>query len=91
VRLLHRRWTDVRLRPHIQSVTAFSRSKDTPPPTTAGSVPLIVRDAAGAVVYTKALVPSLNEPTEVGTAGTWTVVLTMTNYSGTVNFRAQKL
>jgi hypothetical protein len=59
--------------------------------TTAGSVQLTVRDAAGAVVYTKALVPSLNEPTEVGTAGTWTVVLTMTNYSGTVNFRVQKL
>ena len=59
--------------------------------TTAGSVQLTVRDAAGNVVYGKALVPSLNEPTAVGTAGTWTVVLTMTNYSGTVNFRVQKL
>ena len=48
-------------------------------------------DAAGTVVYTKALSPSLNEPTIAGTAGTWTIALTMTNYSGTMNFRVQKL
>lgn len=57
----------------------------------AGSIRLTVRDAAGTTVYDKGLVPSLNEPTSTGTAGTWTIVLTMTGYSGTVNFRAQKL
>ena len=59
--------------------------------TTAGSASLSVRDGAGTVVYTKALAPSLNEPTSAGTAGAWTIVLTMTGYSGTINFRAQKL
>jgi len=59
--------------------------------TTAGTALLTVRDAAGTVVYTNALVPSLNEPTAVGTTGTWTIVVTMTSYTGTLNFRAQKL
>ena len=59
--------------------------------TVAGSVQLTVRDAAGAVVYDRGLVPSLNEPTMAGVAGAWTVQLRMTGYSGTLNFRAQKL
>jgi len=59
--------------------------------TTAGAAQLTVRDGAGTQVYSKALVPSLNEPTATGTAGTWTIVLTLTAYSGTLNFRAQKL
>jgi hypothetical protein len=58
--------------------------------TSAGTAILSVRDGAGTVVYTKALVPSLNEATALGTAGTWTIVLTLTGYSGTLNFRAQK-
>ena len=59
--------------------------------TNAGSAQLTIRDAAGALVYNKALVPSLNEPTAVGVAGTWTVQLQLSGYSGTLNFRAQKL
>ena len=59
--------------------------------TTAGSVQLSIRDGVGTSVYSKGLVPSLNEPTAVGTAGTWTIVVTMTSFSGTINFRAQKL
>lgn len=58
--------------------------------TSAGTAVVTIRDGAGAVVYTKALVPSLNEATALGTAGTWTIVLTLTGYSGTLNFRAQK-
>ena len=57
----------------------------------AGTIRLTIRDAAGVVVYDKALLPSLNEATSVGAAGSWTIVLTMTDYSGTINFRAQKL
>ena len=59
--------------------------------TTAGSTLLVVKDAAGTTVYSKALSPSLNEPTAVGVTGSWTVILTLTNYSGTLNFRAEKL
>ena len=59
--------------------------------TTAGLAQLTVRDAAGTIVCDRALVPSLNEPTTAGVAGTWTVQLRMTGYSGTLNFRAQKL
>jgi len=59
--------------------------------TTAGSTLLVIKDAAGATVYSKALSPSLNEPTTAGQAGTWSIQLTLTNYSGTLNFRVQKL
>ncbi len=59
--------------------------------TTAGVARIVIRDAAGTIVYDKALVPSLNEPTAAGTAGTWTIQLALTSYSGTINFTAQKL
>jgi hypothetical protein len=59
--------------------------------TTAGSAQLTIRDAGGSTVYDKGLAPSLNEPTSSGTAGTWTIELRLTSYSGTLNFRAQKL
>ena len=59
--------------------------------TSAGSAQLTIRDAAGVTVYDKALAPSLNEATATGSAGTWTVQLRLTGYSGTLNFRAQKL
>ena len=59
--------------------------------TTAGSAVIVIRDASNAVVYSKSLVPSLNEATIAGAAGTWKIELTMTNYSGTMNFRVQKL
>jgi len=59
--------------------------------TTAGSTQLTIRDANGTVVYTKALASSLSEASATGTAGTWTIALTMTSYSGTLNFRVQKL
>ena len=59
--------------------------------TQAGSALLVIKDAAGTTVYNKALSPSLNEPTTAGVAGTWSVQVTLTGYSGTLNFRAQKL
>jgi len=59
--------------------------------TTAGTAQLTIRDGLGTVVYTKALVPSLTEASAVGAAGTWSIVLTVTTYSGTLNFRVQKL
>lgn len=60
--------------------------------TTGGSTLLTIKDSVGTTVYSKALVPSLNEPTSpVGIAGTWSVTVTLTNYSGTINFRVEKL
>lgn len=59
--------------------------------TAAGSAQISIRDAAGNSVYGKSLASSLNEPTTAGTAGNWTIVVTMTSYTGTVNFRVQKL
>ena len=59
--------------------------------TSGGTTLLVVKDGAGATVYSKALSASLNESTLVGQAGTWSVQLTVTNYSGDLNFRAQKL
>lgn len=58
--------------------------------TTGGSAQLTVRDAAGAIVYDKGLVASLNEPTAAGGAGSWTVQLRLTNFRGTLNFRLQR-
>lgn len=59
--------------------------------TTAGSALVTFKDSLGTTVYSKALFPSLNEATAAGVAGTWSVTLTLTNYSGTLNFRAEKL
>ncbi|MEZ5063784.1 MAG: hypothetical protein R3B81_03570 [bacterium] len=57
----------------------------------AGSASLVVKDDAGTIVYDKDLEPSLNEPTAVGVAGNWTIEVSLTNYSGTLNFLAQAL
>ena len=59
--------------------------------TTGGTTRIIIRDAADAVVYDKALSPSLTEATTAGTAGAWHIEMVLTNYSGTLNFRVQKL
>lgn len=75
--------------PWVNSGTRASVNHSTT--TTAGSTLVVIKDAAGVTVYSKALSPSLNEPTTVGQAGTWSIQLTLTNYSGTLNFRAQKL
>ncbi len=59
--------------------------------TTAGSTLLVIKDNAGTTVYSKALSASLNDSTATGVAGSWTIQLTLTGFSGTLNFRAQKL
>ena len=59
--------------------------------TVGGTARLVIRDAAGVVVYDKALSPSLTESTTVGTAGAWRIQLVLTDYSGTLNVRVQKL
>ena len=56
-----------------------------------GSAHLTIRDAAGVVVYDKGMMPSLNEPTAMGTSGTWKIHVHLSGCSGTLNFRVQKL
>ncbi len=55
-----------------------------------GAAGLVIRDAAGTIVYDQGLVPSLNEDTAPGSAGTWTISLALSDYTGTLNFRVQK-
>lgn len=58
---------------------------------TAGTITLRVQDASGAQVYTRSLGENGTFQTSAGTAGDWTITLTAQSYSGTVNFRAQRL
>ena len=59
--------------------------------TSLGTARLIITDAGGTQMYEKTLVPSLSDTTTIGTAGTWGIHLVLSNYSGTLNFRVQKL
>ena len=59
--------------------------------TTHGTARVIIRDVGGSTVYDKALVPSLTDTTTVGSSGMWTILLELNQYSGTLNFRVQKL
>ena len=56
-----------------------------------GIARVVILDAVGTVVYDKTLIPSLNEPTLAGVAGAWRIELLLTGFTGTLNFRAQKL
>lgn len=51
---------------------------------------LVVRDADGVQVYAGPLSDSGSLVTDPGTAGSWTVSITYSSFSGTVNFRVQK-
>jgi hypothetical protein len=58
---------------------------------TAGQATLTLFDADSNQVYSSGLMASANEPTQAGTAGVWTVVVVFVDFSGTANFRLQKL
>ena len=57
----------------------------------AGCASIRVYDAAGALVYSRALLPSLMQETTPGVAGTWTIEVTMTGFTGTLRFRLEAL
>jgi hypothetical protein len=57
----------------------------------AGAVTLVVKDAAGAQVYSSSLATNGSFPTVSGQAGAWTILVDFTNATGTINFRAQRL
>ena len=52
----------------------------------AGSASIRITDAAGTLVYSAALMADGTQPTLKGVPGTWTIVLTMTGYTGTIGF-----
>lgn len=58
--------------------------------TTNGSARVIIKDAAGVIVYNATLAPSLNQTTTAGSSGDWTIQLVLDGYGGTLNFRVQK-
>lgn len=57
---------------------------------TGGEATVTIFDADSTQVYTNGLAASLNEGTQTGTAGAWRVRVTLTNLSGTLNFRVEK-
>lgn len=56
----------------------------------AGTATLTVADAAGTEVYSGSLTGNGTFQTATGTAGNWTVTVTLTNATGTLNFRLEK-
>jgi len=56
----------------------------------AGSATLVIRDASGAQVYSHSLVDNGTFSSSAGTAGAWSIRVTYSGASATVNFRADK-
>lgn len=56
----------------------------------AGTMQLVITDAAGTEVYSRPLTDNGTFVTTNGVAGTWTIRITYSHASGTVNFRGQK-
>jgi hypothetical protein len=52
----------------------------------AGSASIRILDAAGAVVYSNALLTDATHATAVGVPGSWTITVTMTGFTGTLGF-----
>lgn len=57
---------------------------------TGGSATLEILDHNGATVYSQSLAGNGTFGMTKGVAGSWTIRVVFTNYSGTVNFRVQK-
>ncbi len=74
-------WQNTGTRATIDQATVF----------TAGTATITLRDAAGAQVYTASLAQNGSFQSTAGQAGTWTIIVTVTNFTGTMNFRVQKL
>jgi hypothetical protein len=75
--------------PWSNSGTAASVNQATT--VTAGTATVTLLDQNGTQVYTKDLSANGTFPTSTGVTGSWTIKVVLTNYSGTVNFRAQKM
>ncbi len=56
-----------------------------------GTVFLHLKDASGKAVYSADLAANGTFTSVAGTAGAWTVQVVLTNVTGTINFRVQKM
>jgi hypothetical protein len=72
-------WSDSGTHASINQATTVS----------AGSAVVTIQDAKGATVYTGDLKNNGTFTSIAGQAGNWTIVLALSNYSGTLNFRVQ--
>lgn len=58
---------------------------------TAGTAVITISDANGKAVYSADLRSNGTFTTLVGVAGAWSIDVVLSNYSGTLNFRVQKM
>ena len=58
---------------------------------TSGTATIALKDASGSTVYSASLSSNGTFATPNGVSGNWTIVVTLTNTAGTLNFRVQKL
>jgi hypothetical protein len=57
--------------------------------TTSGTIALNIKDAAGAVIYNGTVPASGDITPPTGSAGPWKIAVTLSNYTGTINFAVQ--
>ena len=57
---------------------------------TGGTAVLVIRDNAGAQVYSRSLAENGTFDTTAGITGTWAIIVVTNKASGTLNFRVQK-
>jgi len=57
--------------------------------TTAGTITLNIKDAAGTVIYNGPVPASGDITPPTGAAGNWKIGVTLVNYTGTINFAVQ--
>jgi hypothetical protein len=57
---------------------------------TAGQAVIAIKDSSGNQVYSAGLQNNGTFDTATGQTGNWTIIVQLTNYSGTINFRVQK-
>jgi len=74
-------WTNTGASATVYHASARSRGTGT----------LILLDASGTQVYQGNLQSNVTEVATAGVPGSWTVVLVLEGYSGTINFRVTKL
>jgi len=55
-----------------------------------GDATITIVDSEGVEVFASSLAENGTRQTAAGTAGNWTITVTYTSFSGTVNFRVQK-
>lgn len=56
---------------------------------TAGTITLNIRDATGTVLYDGTVPPTGDITPPAGAAGTWSIRLTLSSFTGTINFEVQ--